>query len=208
MKMRGCKPCADPRAPLTPCAADPTLAGDGGVLREEAAVGGFDHILNWTLKRGSHEFPGPDGGTCINEAALVAAGYPYKQVHRVETLPACFSRPIGRVALRLNDDTTDEQRLRLLPFVTRLACAGTPEIEAERADYIEAWTTGACTFERGLAVLQGALGIGRQADAIDAGEVTTRFEAARADNGATAMNPLAILMKVRARMRRRQPEFV
>jgi hypothetical protein len=38
----------------------------------------FDHVLNWTLKRGSHLFPGPDGGTCINEAALVAAGFEYK----------------------------------------------------------------------------------------------------------------------------------
>ena len=36
---------------------------------------GFDHILNWKLKAGSHQFPGPDGGTCINEAALVAAGF-------------------------------------------------------------------------------------------------------------------------------------
>ena len=33
---------------------------------------GFDHILNWKLKAGSHQFPGPDGGTCINEAALIA----------------------------------------------------------------------------------------------------------------------------------------
>ena len=34
---------------------------------------GFDHILNWRLLRGSHEFPGKDGGTCINEAAVIAA---------------------------------------------------------------------------------------------------------------------------------------
>ena len=26
----------------------------------------FDHLLNWTLKQGSHPFPGQDGGTCIN----------------------------------------------------------------------------------------------------------------------------------------------
>jgi hypothetical protein len=30
---------------------------------------GFDHILNWKLKEGSHLFPGKDGGPCINEAA-------------------------------------------------------------------------------------------------------------------------------------------
>jgi len=32
----------------------------------------FDHILNWKLQPGSHKFPGPNGGTCINEAAVVA----------------------------------------------------------------------------------------------------------------------------------------
>jgi hypothetical protein len=37
----------------------------------------FDNILNWKLKQGSHTFPGKDGGTCINEAAVVAAGFPY-----------------------------------------------------------------------------------------------------------------------------------
>jgi hypothetical protein len=41
---------------------------------------GFDHILNWTLKMGSHQFPGPDGGTCINEAALVAMGFEYRPI--------------------------------------------------------------------------------------------------------------------------------
>ena len=41
-----------------------------------AAMDGFDHILNWKLKAGSHPFPGKDGGTCIDEAAIVAAGFP------------------------------------------------------------------------------------------------------------------------------------
>jgi hypothetical protein len=41
------------------------------------AVDHFDHILDWRLKRGSHSFPGKDSGTCINEAAIVAAGFPY-----------------------------------------------------------------------------------------------------------------------------------
>ena len=48
---------------------------------------GFDHILNWKLKEGSHPFPGKDGGTCINEAALVAAGFEYRPVRRVEDMP-------------------------------------------------------------------------------------------------------------------------
>jgi hypothetical protein len=34
-----------------------------------ATMEGFDHLLNWKLKAGSHRFHGKDGGTCINEAA-------------------------------------------------------------------------------------------------------------------------------------------
>ena len=64
---------------------------------------GFDHLLNWKLKAGSHPFPGKDGGTCINEAALVAAGFEYKAIHNVWEMPKCFSRPICRFALLLND---------------------------------------------------------------------------------------------------------
>ena len=73
----------------------------------------FDHILNWTLKAGSHTFPGQDGGTCINEVAIVAAGFAYQPVSHVDEMPACFSRPICRLAMRLNDEATDEQRQRL-----------------------------------------------------------------------------------------------
>ena len=89
---------------------------------------GFDHILNWKLKAGSHKFPGKDGGTCINEAAMIAAGFAYRPIRQVEDMPDCFSRPICRLAMQLNDDATDEERQRLLPFVTRLACADTPAV--------------------------------------------------------------------------------
>jgi hypothetical protein len=142
----------------------------------------FDHVLNWKLKVASHPFPGPDGGTCINEAALVAAGFEYRAIHSVEFMPECFSRPICRLAMRLNDDADDEQRQRLLPFVTRLACADTPEIEQERAAYISRrsgrWWGGSA-FEKGLRVLEGALAIGRQADLLPSHEVTARMEAVR-----------------------------
>jgi hypothetical protein len=56
-----------------------------------AAMNTFKHILNWELKRGSHPFPGKDGGTCINEAAIVAAGFP---TGRSEPSRAC--RPASR----------------------------------------------------------------------------------------------------------------
>jgi hypothetical protein len=140
---------------------------------------GFDHILNWTLKVGSHPFPGQDGGTCINEAALVAAGFEYQPVRRVEDMPDCFSRPICRLAMGLNDEATDAERQRLLPFVTRLACADTPEVEHQRAVYIHARSsypfTFPFTFQEGLAVLKGALAIGRQADALGPDTVKTRM---------------------------------
>src|SRR3954463_2698965 len=139
----------------------------------------FDHILNWKLKPGSHTFPGRDGGTCINEAAIVAAGFEYQPVKSVDEMPACFSRPICRLAMRLNDEATDEQRQRLLPFVTRLACADTEQIERERAAYIHTRMRRRISFEEGLAVLEGALAIGRQADDLDAADVTSRMSTAR-----------------------------
>ena len=48
-------------------------------FRTDAAAE-FQRMLEWKLLRGSHEFPGPDGGTCVNEAAIVAAGYSYRPV--------------------------------------------------------------------------------------------------------------------------------
>jgi hypothetical protein len=137
----------------------------------------FDHILNWKLQMGSHPFPGQDGGTCINEAAIVAVGFEYQPVKSVEDMPECFSRPICRLAMQLNDEATDEERQHLLPFVTRLACADTPEVERQRAVYIHWHTAGRFTFQEGLAVLEGALAIGRQADALGLDTVKTRMGA-------------------------------
>ena len=139
----------------------------------------FDHILNWKLKPGSHPFPGKNGGTCINEAAIVAAGFPYQPVRCIEEMPSCFSRPICRLALRLNDEATDKQRQRLLPFVTQLACADTEQVEWEREAFIRARTGRWISFDEGLAVLEGALAIGRQADDLDTADVSARMSTAR-----------------------------
>jgi hypothetical protein len=136
----------------------------------------FDHILHWKLTHGSHPFPGNDGGTCINEAAIVAAGFHYQPVRRVEDMPQCFSRPICRLAMRLNDSADDAERHQLIRFVTRLACADTPEVERARAAYIQSRTARHCTFEQGLEILEGALAIGRQAEASAPDEVRTRME--------------------------------
>src|ERR671938_1419971 len=138
---------------------------------------GFDHILNWKLKAGSHLFPGPDGGTCINEAALVAAGFEYRPISSVRQMPSCFSRPICRLAMRLNDMAGNRERQQLLPFVTRLACADTPEIEQAREDYIESRMPkfGLLSIEKGIEILEGALAIGRQAEPLAPDAVEARL---------------------------------
>jgi hypothetical protein len=148
-----------------------------------AAMDRFDHILNWKLKRGSHMFPGQDGGTCINEAAIVAADFPYQPVRSVEDMPACFSRPICALAMQLNDEASDEERQHLLPFVTRLACADTPTVEQEREVYITTRLRWRLPFQEGITVLEEALAIGRQAGLSAPDAVRTRMEAVQA--GAT-----------------------
>jgi hypothetical protein len=135
----------------------------------------FDHILNWKLKRGSHTFPGQDGGTCINEAAIVAVGFTYQPVRSVHDMPACFSRPICALAMQLNDEASDEERQQLLPLVTRLACADTLEVEREREAYIAARMRWRLPFRQGLEILTGALAIGRQADDLAPEEVRMRM---------------------------------
>src|SRR4051794_13054194 len=120
-----------------------------------AAMDNFDHILNWKLKRGSHTFPGKEGGTCINEAAIVAAGFPYRPVRSVLDMPECFSRPICVLAMQLNDEAEDAERPLLLPFVARLACADTPEVEREREAHIAARLRWLQSFQEHLAILEG-----------------------------------------------------
>ncbi len=144
----------------------------------------FDHLLNWKLKAGSHPFPGKDGGTCINEAALVAAGFEYKPIRSVQQMPECFSRPICQLAMLVNDQASDADRQCLLPYVTRLACADAPEVEARRAAYIQCHTRSyrhGIPFEVGLKALEGALAIGRQADSFAPDEVKTRMDSARTE---------------------------
>src|SRR6516162_4548991 len=68
----------------------------------------FKRMLEWKLLRGSHEFPGPDGGTCVNEAAVVSGGCRSGAIYRAKDWPACVSRPIAVFALCLNDALGDE----------------------------------------------------------------------------------------------------
>src|SRR3954462_15777895 len=94
---------------LTESNAEDHHPEQGAHVEGTSAMDGFDHILNWELKAGSHPFPGRDGGTCINEAALIAAGFEYRPIRGVEDMPECFSPPICRLAMQLNDTATDDQ---------------------------------------------------------------------------------------------------
>ena len=157
----------------------------------------FEHILNWKLKQGSHPFPGKDGGTCINEAAVVAAGFPYRPIRWVYDMPSCFSHPICRLAMYLNDLADDEQRQRLLPFVTRLACADSSQVEKEREAYIKA-RMKRLSFDKGLEVLEGALRIGRQAEDISHDDAEERMVVVkRAAKTSTSVPDTPIFAKVK-----------
>ena len=97
----------------------------------------FDHILNWRLLSGPHEFPGPAGGTCINEAAVVAAGFPYRKIDRPQDCPPCFSRPLAAYLISLNDGMPDGPRQGLMRFLLRLAgSAASRDVETARAEHI------------------------------------------------------------------------
>ncbi len=97
-------------------------------------------LLNWNLKNGSHGFPSE--GTCLNEAAIVAAGLKYRQVDGADDLPDCFSKTIGSYVITINDtilasDLADEYRPKLEPFVLRLAgTADSDAVEVQRATYM------------------------------------------------------------------------
>jgi hypothetical protein len=118
-------------------------------------------------------------------------------------MPACFSRPICRLAIQLNDSATDTQRQRLLPFVTRLACADTPKVERERDWYIEAhihlsgYFATELRFDEGLQALEGALAIGRQADPLGIDEAASRLDAVRGPANPTKKRPGSLPAKVK-----------
>jgi hypothetical protein len=78
--------------------------------------------------------------------------------------------------MQLNDMVNDDERQRLLPFVTRLACADTSQVERERTAFIASRPAGRFTFEEGLKTLEGALAIGRPAEALTPDAVRTRMD--------------------------------
>ncbi len=95
-------------------------------------------LLKWKLLAGSHKFPGPDGGTCINEAAIVAAGYKYRKIGDDKNLPACFSNVIGQYLITINDCLPDDARQTLIQYVLKLpGSADCNEVEDRRHAFID-----------------------------------------------------------------------
>src|SRR6478735_6958661 len=80
----------------------------------------FQQLANFRLARGSHKHPNKDGNICVNEAAVIVAGFQYREIRDVSCLPDCFSRPVSEYAIYLNDLMMHRVRNELLaPFVTR-----------------------------------------------------------------------------------------
>ncbi len=78
------------------------------------------------LSKGSHKTP--QDGMCIMECAAYISG------ERHTAMPNCSSRLIANLAMDTNDNATDEDRNKLIPFVLRIAGSkGTPEMEKLRA---------------------------------------------------------------------------
>lgn len=164
----------------------------------------FTSIVDWKLLPGSHDFPGPDGGTCISEAAIVAAGFEYRKVRSATDCPPCFSVPLSAYLIGLNDKMPDGERQKLVRFILRLSgSADTREIEQSRVELIvlravqrllppilEAQGFGGLSAFAAAAAISGvwdicieiaeeAFAIGKQATNDDAALVETRMRAAR-----------------------------
>ena len=98
----------------------------------------------------------------------------------------------------LNDQASNKERQRLLPFVMRLACADSEEIEQKRQTYISSKMIRSLSLDRGIEVLEGVLVIGRQADPVALPVVEERLSAAREKGcvaGAKPEKPLVAALK-------------
>jgi hypothetical protein len=90
------------------------------------------------LAKGAHEYIGAIGPVCLLEAAIVAAGFPYRPVYSRADVPDCFSPSLSAYGIQLNEASPDHLRQDLLaPFLTKLPfTTSTVEVEAARAAFI------------------------------------------------------------------------
>ncbi len=162
----------------------------------------FNHIFDWRLLRGPHFFPGPDGGTCVTEAAIVAAGFDYRPVYSADALPPCFSRVVAGYAIGLNDAMPDDLRQEYLkPYVTRLAfTAETLAVETLRAHYITMQTVN-----RILPIMMRQFGFNELAEecehalSLSAARAVTRTAMRRIGNGRCDRESIGLAAEAAAR---------
>ena len=97
----------------------------------------------------------------------------------------------------LNDEAKEADRQRLLPYVTRLACADTDEIEQQRESYISCKMAPFTPMTRGIQILEGALAIGRRAEPLEQLVVESRMLAVKEKASITskANKPLLATIK-------------
>jgi hypothetical protein len=90
------------------------------------------------LAKGGHNKINANGELCVNEAAILAAGFDHRKVRQACDCPSCFSRVIAQYAIILNDRMPDDLRNELLtPFILRLAgTADRPAVELRRLTFI------------------------------------------------------------------------
>lgn len=95
-------------------------------------------LSNLKLFKGAHESPDNPGGLCVNEAAILFAGYAYRPIYNARNCPRTFSRIISTFALSLNDEMDDAARnTLLLPFIPRLPhTAAKATVETLRVEFI------------------------------------------------------------------------
>jgi hypothetical protein len=93
-------------------------------------------LLNWKLLAGTHEWPGPDGGTCINEAAIVAAGFAYRSIRSPADCPPCFCPILSAYLIKVNDIFDDASRQKLIKFIPKLPGSYDSSVAWDRHQYI------------------------------------------------------------------------
>jgi hypothetical protein len=114
-------------------------------------------------------------------------------------MPDCFSRSVCALAMQLNDEASDEERQQLLPYVGRLACADTAEVEQEREVFIATRLRYCRSFRERLEVLNSALAIGRQSDGLAPDMVRTRLDAVQQSGKApTSVPDSLVFAKIKA----------
>jgi hypothetical protein len=94
--------------------------------------------VEFNLDAGSHKKLTKARKVCVMEAAIVAAGFPYRAVYSAKDCPSSFSHTIASYSIVLNDIMPADLRQKLLgPLIVNLGRTdNAEEIERQRAELI------------------------------------------------------------------------